>query len=136
MKAQEFAVELFIKEVKIANELNDIVADECQALLDCYGLTSIDDEESSLSDTSKSGYHDHLISNTEEVCSLTQVDSMPNDDILMRTLVDSKYNWSHRAFNAVACDMAQDDRVVRSINEEVVTDSESGLDECTATKDA
>lgn len=202
MKARAFAVESSIKEVKkIANELDEIVADQCQALLDCYGLTSpstlglplsppflsllppspssIDDEECSMSDTSESEYDDHLVSNDEEVCSLVPlVDCMPNDDMLMTTLVDSKYNWfefveqverqhysldvlvdllekffltlpyknlskeelqfvvqSHRAFNAVACDMAQDDRIVRSINGEVVTDSESELDECTATKD-
>ena len=39
---------------------------------------------------------------------------------------------SHRTFTAVASHMATEHRAVRSINGEVVTESESELDDCTS----
>ena len=173
MEARAFTVESCIKEAKeITNELDDIVSDQCQALLDCYGLTSIDEQELLMGDSDESDYDDDFVDNEELSSSIPQVESTPNDDMLMKTLVDCDYNWfefveqlerqhcpldilaevlekffldlphknlskqalqlvvqSRRAFNAVACDMAEEDRAVRSINGEVVTESESELDE-------
>ena len=53
METRATVVESSIKEAKeINNELEDIVAAQCQALLDCYGVTSIDshDEKEFLTD--------------------------------------------------------------------------------------
>ena len=95
MEARAFTVESCIKEAKeITNELDHIVSDQCQALLDCYGLTSIDEQELLMGDSDESDYDDDFVDNIEELLSsIPQVESTPNDDMLMKTLVDCDYNW-------------------------------------------
>ena len=176
METRATAVESSIKEAKeINSELEDIVAAQCQALLDCYGVTGIDSDDEKeflMSDIAESDSDDSLVDNTEEIPSLIpQVKLSPNNDMLIKTLVKSRYNWfefveqlerqdcsidvldkffldlphmdlsnealqlvvqSHRAFTAVASDMATEHRAVQNINGEVITESESELDDCTS----
>jgi hypothetical protein len=174
MEARALAVESCVREVKdITSELESIVTAQCQALSECYGLIT-DEKDFSLSDIAESDYSDsddNLVDNPEELSLLIPQHLAENDDMLMKILFDSDYNWfefverlerqnysldlldkffldlphknlskealqavvqSHRAYVAIACDMAVGHRAARSINGEVVTESESELelDEC------
>ena len=71
METRATDVELSIKEIN--SELEDIVAAQCQALLDCYGVTGIDSDDEKeflMSDIAESDSDDSLVDNTEEIPSL------------------------------------------------------------------